>query len=416
MKKHILKGILISFFCIFLLSGCSKEPHAVTQLADLEMLGKGYPVITNREPYFKWDRGALVELSSDKLFDLKKVGWDLRSYDLSSFNLLNHPEELKYVTFDTDTIWPNDLPSDFNPSAIMDLGLNPGLNIKSLHNKSITGMGVNIAIIDQSLLLEHVEYKDNVMLYEKLNCFDNVASMHGPDVTSIAVGQKIGVAPDAKLYYIASTFGKYKKTDFEIDLTVMADGIKRVLEINKHLQDKDKIRVISISMGFQDNMKGYDEVYNAIEEAKKSNVFVVTTNTYNNYRFILMGLGRELTADPDDLNSYTPGIFWADKYFEDDPLFNNDRILLVPMDSRTYASFSGEKDYSFSSVGGSSWACPWLAGMYALCLQVNPEITMDEFIHLAFETGDSITIEHNSKKYTLKTIINPVKLVNAIEQ
>jgi len=41
---------------------------------------------------------------------------------------------------------------------------------------------------------------------------------------------------------------------------------------------------------------------------------------------------------------------------------------------------------------------------------------MDEFIHLAFETGDSITIEHNSKKYTLKTIINPVKLVNAIEQ
>ena len=53
--------------------------------------------------------------------------------------------------------------------------------------------------------------------------------------------------------------------------------IKRVLEINKHLQDKDKIRIISISMGFQDNMKGYNEIYNAIEEAKKSNVFVRKT-------------------------------------------------------------------------------------------------------------------------------------------
>ena len=30
-------------------------------------------------------------------------------------------------------------------------------------------------------------------------------------------------------------------------------------------------------MGFQDNMKGYNEIYNAIEEAKKSNVFVRKT-------------------------------------------------------------------------------------------------------------------------------------------
>jgi len=413
MRKNDKTIILIIMTCILLLSGCSNTRVKETQLANLNDLGKNKPVIVTTELYSKWLSDKLNELPIFQSSSLQGLGWDLRSYDLSSLNLSGHSEELKYVAFDTDTVWPNNLPTDFDPSAIMELGRDPGLGIRTLHERGITGKGVNIAIIDEALLLEHEEYKDNIMLYERLNCQDQKATMHGPGVASLAVGQNVGVAPDAKLYYIASTFGKIVDNKFEVDLTIMADGIKRVLEINKHLSDEEKIRVISISRGIDDNSKGIDEVIAAIELAKQSDVFVITTTTSINYDFTIMGLGRDLMSDPNDANSYVPGLFWSDTYYSGE--FQRDNLLLVPIDARTYASTTGEKDYAFSSVGGLSWASPWLAGLYALCVQVNPQITIDEFIQLAIKTGDEITVEHEAAQYTLKTMINPVKLVDAIE-
>jgi len=80
--------------------------------------------------------------------------------------------------------------------------------------------------------------------------------------------------------------------------------------------------------------------------------------------------------------------------------------LLVPIDSRTTAGYTGESDYVFYRQGGYSWAAPWLAGMYALCVQVFPEITPELFVELAFETGDS---------FHTGTIINPVRLIERLE-
>ena len=80
--------------------------------------------------------------------------------------------------------------------------------------------------------------------------------------------------------------------------------------------------------------------------------------------------------------------------------------LIVPIDSRTTAGYTGESDYVFYRQGGYSWAAPWLAGMYALCAQVYPDITPDLFIRLAFETGDSLSAGK---------IINPVRLIERFE-
>lgn len=404
---------IISIYMI-LLSGCSVTPNTKTKLANLSALGKNEPVIVTTEPISILTRGDFAKIPVPDLTNLKNYGWDLRSYDLKSYNLINHSEELQYVIFDTKTSWPKDLPSSFDPTRIMELGRDPGLNIRSLHNRGITGRGVNIAIIDQPLLLEHEEYKDNIMLYERLNCLSTNAAMHGTSVVSIAVGKNIGVAPDAKVYYIASTFGKMVGNEFVEDLTLMADGINRVLEINKHLPESEKIKVISISKGFDYDVKGSAEVYNAIERAKQAGVFVITTSTSKNFNFNLMGLGRNQTANPNDINSYRPGLFWEDVF--NSGKFTLDNLLLVPMDARTCAFNTGKNDYVFSSNGGLSWTCPWLAGLYALCVQVNPHLTPDEFINIAFETGDEVIIYHESRQYSLKTLINPEKLIRAIEQ
>ena len=189
---------------------------------------------------------------------------DLRSYDLTSLNIRNRVNDLMYSDFDTKTIWPKDMTYSFNPKKIMELGKNPGLGVKKLHKAGVTGKGVGIAIIDQALLVDHVEYKDNLKLYEEIHCSSDTAEMHGPGVASIAVGKTVGVAPKADLYYIAETHGDYTSNGFNWDFTWLAKSIDRILEVNKTLPDDKKIRVISISVGWLKSDKGYDEVTSAI--------------------------------------------------------------------------------------------------------------------------------------------------------
>lgn len=88
---------------------------------------------------------------------------------------------------------------------------NPGLNIRKLHAEGITGNGINMAIIDQSLQVDHVEFADRMKMYEHVHCQGKVASMHGPAVASIAVGKNVGVAPEANLYFIACNHSNYDR-------------------------------------------------------------------------------------------------------------------------------------------------------------------------------------------------------------
>jgi subtilisin family serine protease len=62
-------------------------------------------------------------------------------------------------------------------------------------HEQLTGKGVGLAIIDQGLLVNHVEYRDRLRLYEEIHCLDQNAAMHGPAVASLAVGRTISVAP-----------------------------------------------------------------------------------------------------------------------------------------------------------------------------------------------------------------------------
>lgn len=84
--------------------------------------------------------------------------------DLNKIDIQKILDAFPYVDFNTDTVWPEDLPVCYDPSAIMEAGKNPGLGVRSLHEQDITGKGVSIAIFDQTLLTGHSEYKDNLAL------------------------------------------------------------------------------------------------------------------------------------------------------------------------------------------------------------------------------------------------------------
>jgi hypothetical protein len=380
---------------------------------------------------------ALEESSKYTRWIATDTGYaDIRWLDCRNLNEADLHTLLKSVpniSFNSDTIWPDDLSAGYDPGKIMEQGKNPGLGVRSLHSQGITGEGVSIAIIDQVMFTGHVEYKDNLALYEEIHVLPTEqASMHGSAVSSIAVGKNCGVALGAKLYYWAVNVIKdptQKSSQYTDDTIAFSSGIAvaidRILEINDSLPKDQKIRVISIARGFSDlNDEGVQTFLDAVNRAKKAGIFVITTSTYLYYDFIdletdFAGLGKaDYAGDPDELSTYTLGTWeqFAPEAYS--------KKLLVPMDARTTADFTGSEDYVFYSDGGYSWVAPYLAGLYALAVQVKPDITPKEFWKTALETASERTFKihtpqtvanaFEAESFAFRHVINPVALIEAL--
>lgn len=346
------------------------EADYVTKLIDLDALGDGKAHwAMETDPYdMSWKTPGWSEV----------FRYDLRSCDASGEDL-SVISDFNNISFNSQTVWPDVLPEGISPEEILEFNKNPGLSIRDLHQQGFTGKGVGVAIIDQGLYTGHEEYAQNLKTYEVVHGWPE-PQMHGPAVASIAVGRTVGVAPEADLYYISTSFGHFGSYADEYDLSLVADCILRVCEINQHLPPEGKIRVISISLGFVEDDPGFEEVKDAIRQADEQGILVLSVSTERFYPFSLLGLSRSYFDDPDDPASYRP-MPWAPTGDYSAP-----GIVCVPMGSRTYASTTGPQDYELACEGGMSWAVPWLAGFYALCCQAKPDITPSEFIKLAKDT------------------------------
>jgi len=342
-------------------------------------------------------------------FDMEKrdgMQMDFRNCDLTAYDLGDN-QFMQYAIFNSKTIFPKKLPEGFDYRENMELGKNPGLGVRMLHKRGITGKNIGIGIIDQSLLSEHREYADRLRLYEEIHCLDRSASMHGPAVASLAAGKTVGVAPEADLYFIGQTNGERKPGgEFEFDLASIAQSINRLVEVNRQLPAGRKIRVISISLGLMPQFKGYEETMKAIAAADREGILVLSVG---NDTVPVDGLGRAPSADPEKTDSFTHGMM-----FTANGNGAGANILQVPMDSRTMADPNGDDVYYFSRVGGQSWIIPWTAGLYALACQVYPDVTPAIFREAALSTANAITFKRDGKDYTLEKVVNPVRLMDKL--
>jgi len=327
---------------------------------------------------------------------------DYRNLDLSNKDFRYTPIDiLKTIEFDNQTKWPSQdkMPNGFNPEVILENSKNPGLGLKELHEKGITGKGINLAIIDQKLDVNHNEYSSNISNYEEIGKVDSEISMHGPGVSSLLVGKKCGVAPESNLYYKATPSGK------NCNWNNQAEALNKINEDNKELENK--IRIVSCSLGYPNpDFKGDLSLYKkSIDEARKNGIIFIDSNTIFESGFV----GGGSFKDKDDFDTYEEWLFSQESKKDKKWI---DRKIIIPCDYRTIASSWNKKEgeekdgYEFHGQGGISWSIPYLAGLFALMLQAKNDLTMEEMVKILKDTA---VMNKNGLK-----IIDPRKAIENI--
>jgi len=282
--------------------------------------------------------------------------------------------------------------------AILEKGKNPGLGVRSIHKKGITGRGVNVAIIDQNLCLNHPEFKGKVVLYKDIGCEQppGRGSMHAPGVTSLLAGNTIGTAPDVRIYFAAAP-------SWTADAKFQAEALDWILDVNRSLPEGAKIKVVSISAApsgkgspFNKNNGLWDR---AAKAARKAGLLVLDCTADNG----IIGPCFYDIDDPDNVDKCKAG-------FPGRPGSGPKDRVYAPCSARTTAEEydDGNPSYHYCGRGGLSWSIPYAAGVLALGWQLKPSLTADEIVKLLFKTA-RLTADGYK-------IINPVAFINEIEK
>ncbi len=364
---------------------------SIVILICLSACGQGFPQYGGPSP---------TQVGTDK--SPVKAYEDVRFKDLSSLEFNPDRELMEGLTFNLKTDWP----SQAIPVAreIMEKGKNPGLGVRALHEQGITGKGVNVAIIDQNLvaILDHPEFKGKIARYYDTGTKQpkNESSMHGPAVASLLVGEQIGTAPEATLFYAAAP-------SWTGDAQYYADALDWIIDQSEQLPEGQKIRVVSVSAApsgpgspFKSNNKAWDE---AFQRASEAGILVLDCTT--NY-----GLTAPCYLDlndPDNVSKCTPGFPGRGS---PSALSAASNYIFIPTSHRTTAEeySKGDFSYQYTGQGGLSWSIPYLAGVLAMGWQVNPNLTGKQILELVF---NSAYVTEDGFK-----VINPPNFIDMVRQ
>ena len=301
---------------------------------------------------------------------------DVRCKDMSQLDLSDRPDLPATLWFNLDTIWPapDKMPAGCDPNIIMTNAMNPGLGVRALHQQGITGAGVNVAIIDQPMYLDHPEFAGKIVAYYDTTGSGPDSSMHGPSVTSLLVGENCGTAPEARVYYVAAP-------SWLRDAAYYADGLDWIIAQNEALHASEKIRVVSVSAApsgenspFLYNNVMWDET---CARAEATGILIIDCSDER-------GLTNRGWYDPNDPENVVKFTAAVPGY----PPSGSSEGIYLPV-SRTMAeeSFEGDFSYHYTCRGGLSWTVPYCAGVLAMGWQVQPELSKEQMVDLLFQTA-----------------------------
>jgi serine protease AprX len=331
---------------------------------------------------------TIQPIESVKEFD------DVRNKDLSKLDLSKGKKLIRTLQFNRKTIWPapEKMPVSIDPNQLLTDGMNPGLGIRELHREGITGKGVNVAIIDQAMYLDHPEFVGKIVVYHDIAA-GNESSMHGPAVTSLLVGANCGTAPDARVYYVAA-----RDMCYEVDY---AEGLEWIIEQNAKLPVSEKIRVVSVSAapGIAGTPSGHNQKRWNDVCARAEAAAITVLDCTEERKFIERCWYNPKV--PESVAGCTPGHPKEGVYFPSDK-------ILAPAWGRTIAEERNKGDFGYIyGRGGVSWSIPYCAGVLALGWQLRPDIPPEQMRELLFK---SAYIKKDGAK-----IINPGRFIQLVK-
>ena len=326
----------------------------------------------------------------------------INNYDVSTADLSGL--DVSRATFDDFTIWPQDktkMPKDFNPQEFMEKRKNPGLGIRQLHKQGVDGKRRNVAIIDASVLRPHLEYRDSLADYINLKEGDlSRAFADGEWGVSVMVGKTCGVAPKAKLYYLAVDF-------VDNDYSQYASALDKVCDLHRKLKSlgQNGIDVVVLH-----NLYGKGDLAGALQRARKLGIFVcMLSYAYSEEQraYYLEHKTNMLFEFPHAANQTDVECrMYGDVDNPDDYVVHNNRVsdensLCVVGYGQTVSCQYTIGSYLFNTASVMSKF--WLCGLYVLGKCVKENLTSEEFFKIAFDTGDY--------RKGIGVIVNPQKLI-----
>jgi len=334
----------------------------------------------HRPPPDEPDEADAAAPSSLKPFD-RVSGKDLRACDLRDTG-----DFLDTLEFNQETLWPapDRLPEGFNPKALLQASMNPGLGVWALHAAGITGANVHVGLIDQPLRVDHPEYAGKIASYHCEDCGASKSSMHGPSMACQIVGRWCGTAPGARLHVVAVP-------SWKADAAYYARALDRFVAYNRTAPRDEKIRVVSVSSqpsgrGSQyENQSRWDQ---AVARAEAEGILVLDCTWHHGFVSLCWLDPRNREA----VESCTPG-------FRNGEVEVDEGHIHVPTAPRTTVEAYEDKPFGYAydgggrrssrpgSKGGYSDSIPYAAGILALGWQVRPELSPARMKELLFATA-----------------------------
>lgn len=278
--------------------------------------------------------------------------WGFSFSDLSNIKFDNNisPNIIKRIPFSTETKFPtNSIIKANNKMYEIDEV------IKKLHNNGITGEGINVAVIDYGFKVVHNELKDNIVSYTS---FGEIEShFHGTVVSSKIVGKNLGVAPGAKLYFYEARRANQ-----------VEEVMKSLVDIYEKNKNGANIRVVNISASMHRESDKFDEI---VSKLQTQNCYVIDSIIF----------GDKFTCINKD--SIT-GEYYYSTWQEEKVNFFKSKIAIVSGGNFIPLNYT-EDGYMYCGESSYSWCIPVFSGLFTLGLQINSNLTLENFINIAVE-------------------------------